>query len=267
MGDLTIDYAERRVTLAGRPVPLTDLERRLLFELSVNAGRMLDHKYLLQRVWGTGHAGHSGPVRTVIKNLRRKLGDSPDDPTYIFNTPRVGEGTIVDASIIEAPSSTKNRRRARDPEMHQTKKGNEWHFGMKLHIGVDADSGLVHSMRATAANVADVTEAHRLLHGEEREAYGDAGYQGVEKRPEQAEVAWRVAMRPGLRRLLEPGSAAARAEREKASLRAQVEHPFLAVKRRFGYDKARYRGLAKNDQRLALLLGLTNLLRAEPQLA
>ena len=149
------------------------------------------------------------------------------------------------------------------------KKGNEWHFGMKLHIGVDADSGLVHSMRATAANVADVTEAHRLLHGEEREAYGDAGYRGVEKRPEQAgsEVEWRVAMRPGLRRLLEPGSEAARAEREKASLRAQVEHPFLAVKRRFGYDKVRYRGLAKNRERLALLLGLTNLLRAEPQLA
>ncbi len=175
----------------------------------------------------------------------------------------------MDASIIAAPSSTKNRQRARDPEMHQTKKGNEWHFGMKLHIGVDADSGLVHSMRATAANVADVTEAHRLLHGEEREAYGDAGYRGVEKRPEQAgsEVEWRVAMRPGRRRLLEPGSAAARAEREKASLRAQVEHPFLAVKRRFGYDKVRYRGLAKNRERLALLLGLTNLLRAEPQLA
>ena len=166
-------------------------------------------------------------------------------------------------------SSTKNRRRARDPEMHQTKKGNEWHFGMKLHIGVDADSGLVHSMSATAANVADVTEAHRLLHGEEREAYGDAGSGGVEKRPEQAraEVAWRVAMRPGLRRLLEPRSAEARAERAKASVRAKVEHPFLAVKRRFGYDKVRYRGLAKNRERLALLLGLTNLLRAEPQLA
>ena len=179
------------------------------------------------------------------------------------------EGTIVDASIIEAPSSTKNRRRARDPEMHQTKKGKEWHFGMKLHIGVDADSGLVHSMRATAANVADVTAAQRLLHGEEREAYGDAGSGGVEKRPEQArsEVAWRVAMRPGLRRLLEPRSAEARAERAKASLRAKVEHPFLAVKRRFGYDKVRYRGLAKNHQWLALLLGLTNLLRAEPQLA
>ncbi len=88
--ELTIDYAERSVTLSRRPVPLTDLEYRLLFELSVNAGRLLDHKHLLQRVWEMGHAGHSGPVRTVIKNLRRKLGDSPDDPTYIFNRPRAG---------------------------------------------------------------------------------------------------------------------------------------------------------------------------------
>ena len=181
---------------------------------------------------------------------------------------RLREGTIVDATIIEAPSSTKNRRRERDPEMHQTKKGNTWHFGMKLHVGVDADTGLVHSVRATAANVADVTEAQRLLHGAEREAYGDAGYRGVEKRREQpGEVQWRVALRPGLRRLLAPGSAEALEQRRLASVRAKVEHPFLAVKRRFGYAKVRYRGLAKNRERLTLLLGLTNLLAAEPQLA
>lgn len=181
---------------------------------------------------------------------------------------RLREGTIVDATIIEAPSSTKNRLGERDPEMHQTKKGNSWHFGMKLHVGVDADTGLVHSVRATSANVADVTEAHRLLHGAEREAYGDAGYRGVEKRAEQpGEVQWRVAMRPGLRRLLAPGSAEALEQRRLASVRAKVEHPFLAVKRRFGYAKVRYRGLAKNRERLTLLLGLTNLLAAEPQLA
>ena len=178
------------------------------------------------------------------------------------------EGTIVDATIIAAPSSTKNRLGERDPEMHQTKKGNSWHFGMKLHIGVYADTGLVHSLSTTAANVADVTEAHRLLHGAEAEAYGDAGYRGVEKRAEQAgEVEWRVAMRPGLRRLLTPGSAEALEQRRLASLRAKVEHPFLAVKRRFGYAQVRYRGLAKNRERLALLLGLANLLAAERQLA
>ena len=182
---------------------------------------------------------------------------------------RLREGTIVDASIIEAPSSTKNGACERDPQMRQTKKGNEWHFGMKVHIGVDAETGVVHSMSATSANVHDVTEAHRLLHGREKRVWGDAGYQGVAKREENEglDVEWRVAMRPGRRRQLEPGSGAAVEERRKASIRAKVEHPFLWVKRRFGYAKVLYRGLAKNTQRLALLLGLTNLLTAERHLA
>ncbi len=153
--------------------------------------------------------------------------------------------------------------------MHQTRKGRQWYFGMKLHSGTDARTGLVHSVHTTAANVSDVTEAHRLLHGGESAVWGDAGYQGVEKRPEHAgsEVRWQVAMRPGLRRLLPPGGTEAQAERRKASVRAKAEHPFLYVKRHFGYAKVRYRGLEKNHQRLALLLGFTNLLRAEPQLA
>ena len=182
---------------------------------------------------------------------------------------RLREGTIVDASIIEAPSSTKNRAGERDPEMHQTKKGNQWHFGMKVHIGVDADTGLVHSMNTTAANVHDVAEAHNLLHGGETMVWCDAGYQGVHQRAESLgrEVEWRVAMRPGKRRKLEPGSEEAVAEKEKASVRAKVEHPFLKVKRIFDYGKVRYRGLAKNTQRLALLLGLGNLMTAEGQLA
>ena len=182
---------------------------------------------------------------------------------------RLREGTIVDASIvaeiIESPSSTKNRAGERDPAMHQTKKGNHWHFGMKVHIGVDADTGLVHSMSATAANVHDVTEAHNLLHGGEKMVWCDAGYQGVHKREENREL--KVAMRPGKRRKLEPGSEEAVAEKEKASVRAKVEHPFLKVKRIFDYGKVRYRGLAKNTQRLALLLGLGNLMTAEGQLA
>ena len=173
-------------------------------------------------------------------------------------------GTIVDASIIAAPSSTKNRKGRRDPEMHQTKKGNQWHFGMKAHIGVDAESGVVHSLATTPANAADVAQAGGLLHGGETEAWGDAGYQGVEKRPENRDsgVAWRVAMKPGRRRLLDRRSAAAEAERRKASVRAKVEHPFLHVKRRFGYGKVRYRGLAKNTERIAVLLGFSNLLIA-----
>ena len=217
------------------------------------------------------------PDESTILHFRHLL-ERHDLGTKLFETInahlarrglRLREGTIVDASIIEAPSSTKNRRRARDPEMHQTRKGRQWFFGMKLHTGTDARTGLVHSVSTTAANSSDVTEAHRLLHGGETEAWGDAGYQGVEKRPEHAGsgVSWRVAMRPSLRRQLAPGGEEARAERRKASVRAKVEHPFLAVKRRFGYDKVRYRGLAKNRERLALLRGLTNLLRAEPQLA
>ena len=145
---------------------------------------------------------------------------------------RLREGTIVDASIIEAPSSTKNRAGEPDPAMHQTKKGNQWHFGqwhfgMKVHIGVDADTGLVHSMSATAANVHDVTEAHNLLHGGERMVWCHAGYQGVHKREENRElkVDWQVAMRPGKRRKLEPGSDEAMAEKEKASVRAKSLPP------------------------------------------
>ena len=181
---------------------------------------------------------------------------------------RLREGTIVDATIIEAPSSTKNRTGERDPEMRQTKKGNQWHFGMKAHIGVDGETGIVHSMSATGANVHDVTEAHKLLHGSETVVWGDAGYQGVGKREENLglEVEWRVAMRPGRRRKLEPGSEEALAEKEKASVRAKVEHPFLRLKRLFGYGKVRYRGLAKNTERLALLFGFGNLLTAEGQL-
>ena len=149
--------------------------------------------------------------------------------------------------------------------MRQTKKGNEWHFGMKVHIGADAETGVVHSVTTTPANVHDVTEAHRLLHGGEKRVWCDAGYQGVGKRVENREldVEWQVAMRPGRRRQLEPGSYEALEERRKTSIRAKVEHPFLYVKRHFGYAKVRYRGLAKNTQRLVLLLGLTNLMTAE----
>ena len=167
----------------------------------------------------------------------------------------------MEATIIEAPSSTKNRVGQRDPEMHQVKKGNQYHFGMKLHIGVDAVTGLVHSLTTTPANVHDVTEAHKLLHGKETQVWGDAEYVGVQKREENRElkVDWQVAMRPGQRRKLEQVSLAALAEQVKASVRAKVEHPFLDAKGHFDYAKVRYRGPAKNTERVTLLLGLSNL--------
>lgn len=173
-------------------------------------------------------------------------------------------GTVVDATLIAAPSSTKNKEGARDPEMHQSKKGNQWHFGMKAHIGVDADSGLVHTVRGTAGNVNDVIEGNSLLHGNEQVAFGDAGYQGVHKRPDAKQaVRWHVAMRPGLRRALDvnhPIDALVQTvEKLKASVRAKVEHPFRVIKRQFGHTKVRYRGLVKNTAQLKTLFALSNL--------
>lgn len=176
-------------------------------------------------------------------------------------------GTIVDATLIAAPSSTKNSTGTRDPEMHQAKKGNQWHFGMKAHIGVDAESGLTHSVDTTAANANDVTRAHVLLHGEEKDVFCDAGYQGVGQREEnrQRKVKWHVAMRPGKRKALPDtkwGRLLERAEHAKASIRAKVEHPFRVVKRQFGYVKTRYRGLAKNTGQIVTLFALANLYQA-----
>lgn len=181
------------------------------------------------------------------------------------------EGTVVDATIIAAPSSTKNQRGERDPEMHQTKKGNQWHFGMKAHIGADMASGLVHTLVTTPANTNDVTQGHGLLHGEEKLAFGDAGYQGIEKREENqnSKVQWEVAMRPGKRRALPDtpiGHLQDRIEQIKASIRAKVEHPFKIVKNLFGMKKVRYRGLAKNTAQLYTLFGLANLLIAKRRL-
>jgi IS5 family transposase len=172
-------------------------------------------------------------------------------------------GTIVDATIIAAPSSTKNEGKARDPEMHQTKKGNQWFFGMKAHIGVDAESGLVHSVIGTAANVGDITQAGALLHGEEEHAFGDAGYRGVDKREEAKGPRWHTAMQPGKRRKLDLRRKWSRlleqAEQLKASVRAKVEHPFHVVKNLFRHRKVRYRGLAKNEAQLFSLFGLFGL--------
>lgn len=183
---------------------------------------------------------------------------------------KVSTGTIVDATIIAAPSSTKNRDKARDPEMHQTKKGNQWHFGLKAHIGVDAESGLVHTVIATAANVNDVTQAGALLHGQETVAFGDAGYRGVDKREEAKGPIWHVAMQPGKRKALDPTSKWAqlleKAEKLKASVRAKVEHPFHVVKNLFRHCKARYKGMVKNEGQLFTLFGLANLVLAKRQL-
>jgi transposase, IS5 family len=173
------------------------------------------------------------------------------------------QGTIVDATIIAAPPSTKNKSKTRDPEMHQTRKGNQWYFGMKAHIGVDVASGVVHSLVGTAANEADINQTAALLHGQETDVFADAGYAGADKRTELADrdVSWNIAIRrsiikalpKALRDLAEP------VERALAQVRAWVEHPFHIVKNRFRHKRLRYRGLAKNIAQLRTLFALANL--------
>ncbi len=200
------------------------------------------------------------------------------------------EGSAVEATLVAARSSTKNKGKNRDPEMHSSQKGSQWHFGMTsrrrrtpagrsceagcghkqseaaqlAHIGVDADSGLVHTVRCTSGHVSDVTQAHRLLHGQEKTVWADAGYQGVEKREgADPNVTWHVAMRPGKRKVLkhagQVGEFLNKAEKLNAGIRAKVEHPFRVLKRQFGYMKTRYRGLTKNAAQIATLFALSNL--------
>jgi len=212
------------------------------------------------------------PDETTILNFRHflekhKLGK------VIFDTMNqhlathgliLREGSIVDATILSAPSSTKNKSNARDPEMHQTKKGQQWYFGMKMHIGVDDALGLIHSVETTSAEVHDVVVADKLLHGEEKRFFSDAGYTGIEKREghKERKIHWMVAMKPGQRAQLPENSLLAKAEKCKASVRAKVEHSFFYIKRVFGYSKVRYRGLEKNTNRLHVLAAFSNLMMA-----
>lgn len=173
-------------------------------------------------------------------------------------------GTAIDATLIPAPSSTKNKDKARDPEMHSSKKGNQWYFGMKAHIGVDAESGLVHTVRGTSGNVSDIAEGNSLMHGQETLGFGDAGYQGIEKRPDaKTGITWHIAMGPGKRKALNKDNEADalidQAEKLKAGIRAKVEHPFRVIKRQFGFVKVRYRGLKKNTAQIITLFALSNL--------
>jgi len=229
----------------------------------------------IRRFVGIDLGRESAPDATTLLNFRHLL-EHHQLTESIFNAINhhlaeqgllLREGTIVDATLIAAPPSTKNQSGKRDPEMHQSKKGKQWHFGMKAHIGVDAHSGLVHTVIGTAGNVSDVTQAQALLHGAEEAAFGDAGYQGIENREESqaATVVWHVAMKPSKRKLLdgtELGRLVEQLEYAKARIRAKVEHPFHVVKNIFKHRKARYKGLAKNTAQLFSLFALSNLVLA-----
>ena len=230
LSDPAMEEALHDVPLYREFAKLDDAQARLPDETTI-----LRFRHLLER-------------HDLAKDMLRLVNDLLGAKGLMLRT-----GTAVDATLISAPSSTKNEQGERDPEMKQTKKGNNWYFGMKAHIGVVG----------TAANVNDLNVAGALLHGEEEVAFGDAGYQGVHKRAEAEGPTWYVAMRPGLRRKLnpfiEPQFAAERVEKMKASIRAKVEHPFRVIKRQFGFTKVRYRGLQKNTAQLVTLFALSNL--------
>ena len=178
-------------------------------------------------------------------------------------------GTLVDATLIAAPPSTKNQEKQRDPEMHQTQKGNQWYFGMKAHIGADRDSKLVHPVVVTAAHVADITKTAERLHGQEQQVHADAGYPGVEKRAEIAalerKIDWQIARKRGPIKAMVEGAekeTLKAVEQAKASVRAFVEHPFHILKNLFRHRKVRYRGLAKNGHQLSSLFGLATVMIA-----
>ena len=180
-------------------------------------------------------------------------------------------GTIVDSTFIEAPSSTKNEKKERDPEAHSAKKGNTWHFGYKAHIGVDKESGLVHTVKVTAANEHDVTVTSELLTGDEEEVYGDSGYLGAEKRPEALKknkagksIHYKINRRPSQSKNKSARSQAQikRREHEKSSVRAKVEHVFAVVKLQLRFRKTRYRGLQKQIAKMNIMFALANLILA-----
>lgn len=264
-----------------RPYPLDTMLRIHCMQqwYSLSDGAMEDALYEIasMRLFAKLSLDQAIPDRTTIMNFRHLL-EQHRLARQLFDTVNqwlsdagimMKQGTLVDATLIEAPCSTKNKRGERDGEMHQTKKGNQWYFGMKAHIGVDAKSGLTHSLETTAANEHDLNQVGNLLHGEEAFVFADAGYQGAENREELADVKaqWAIAMRPGrlkeLKKHPHKNKAVIAFERLKSSIRAKVEHPFRIIKRQFGFVKARFKGLRKNDNQLAMLFTLANLFRVD----
>ena len=231
--------------------------------------------YAMRKFTGIDFMSGSVPDETTLCKFRHLLEEHGLNKLLFEAITRVMEasghimkgGTIVDATIIDAPSSTKNKDKARDPEMHSAKKGNQWRFGMKCHIGVDAGSGLVHTIATTSANVHDVTVAAELIREDDEVVYGDSGYLGLEKRSEVANdghlstIDYRINRRPSsLQKVSDCLINWDRViEHMKSSVRCKVEHVFRIIKCQFGYRKTRYRGLKKNENRLYAMFACANL--------
>lgn len=231
--------------------------------------------YAMRKFTGINFMKGSVPDETTLLNFRHLLEEHGLNKLFFEAINRVMEetghvmrgGTIVDATIIDAPSSTKNAEKKRDPEMHSTKKGNQWRFGMKCHAGVDAGTGYVHTIEVTPANVHDVTVASKLVREDDEVVYGDSGYLGIEKREEVANdehlssIDYRINLRPGkFPKLSDKAIDWTRyIESRKSSVRSKVEHIFRIIKCQFGYRKVRYRGLKKNENRLYVMFACANL--------
>ena len=259
-----------------QPYPLSTMLRVHVMQHWYNMSdpAMEDALYEIQSMRRFAGLTLSGPIpdETTILKFRRRLEKYKIGKQLFKKVARYlekkgllfKEGTIVGATIINAPSSTKNKDKSRDPEMHQTKKRNQWYFGMKVHIGVDAESGSIHSLEITPANDHDITQTGNLLHGEEKDAFGDSGYRGVEKREElkESKTQWHIAMMNSKRKKLGDSlldQALEKLEKLKASIRSKVEHPFRIIKRQFGFTKVHYKGMAKNDNHLQTMFALANL--------
>lgn len=231
--------------------------------------------YAMRKFAGIDFLTEDAPDATTLLRFRHLLEEHELNKAFFEAINRVMTlsgymmkgGSIVDATIINAPSSTKNAQKARDPEMHQTKKGNEWRFGMKCHAGVDAGTGLVHTVEFTAANAHDITMASKLVRKDDEVVYGDSGYVGVQKReeiqkdPHLRTIDWRIVRRPHSLPSVSDSSIdwERYIERRKSSVRCKVEHVFRIIKRQFGYSKTVYRGLKKNANRLLALFISANL--------
>ena len=231
--------------------------------------------YAMRKFTGINFQTDSVPDETTLCNFRHLLEEHGLNKQFFDAINRVmvetgsimTGGTIVDATIIDAPSSTKNAEKKRDPEMHSTKKGNQWRFGMKCHVGVDAGTGYVHTIEVTPSNVHDVTVASELIREDDEVVYGDSGYLGIQKRPEVANderlssIDYRIDLRPGRFSKVSDNAIdwTRWIEKRKSSVRCKVEHIFRIIKCQFGYRKVRYRGLKKNENRLYAMFACANL--------
>jgi len=279
-----LNLIEPLYPMAGRgrhPYPLEKMLRVHLMQnwFGLSDPAMEEALYEITPMRTFAHLSLSQPIpdETTILNFRHLLEEYELAPEILgrvnAHLSRKGlllkRGSIVDATIVEAPSSTKNAQDKRDPEMHQAKKGDQWHFGMKAHIGVDADSGLVHTVRTTAANEADVEQVQDLLHGKEEVVHADAGYAGAQTRVARKGIRWEIAAKRGKIKAMKEGRekrSIEKIEKRKASVRARVEHPFRVIKRQFGLMKVRFRGLAKNTAHVITLFALSNLWMARRKL-